>query len=291
MKSQLKKYANVLRIGYFLLASVLMMGAMTAFWISTTLYNTENFTRIAETALNEESSRQAVASAIRKRALKDYPVVDTTLGVRLEGLLVRVLGTDTARTAIRETAEGLQIVLTTERREPVEYDLKVVKVAVQKGQELLPQIERLDIDTERIPDSIVVFDTEKLPNVHQYGVWAVWLGPGCALGALLMYGYWIKRGGRGNTIKRIGAVLLAVAFTSFVALLIGPLVKPSILATAADADSQTLLGNVYEGFITPFNSVAIRLGTVAIVIWVLLTTYSWVHKKYSVKASVKVTKR
>ena len=51
--------------------------------------------------------------------------------------------------------------------------------------------------------------------------------------------------------------------SSLIALLVGPLTRPVFLTAARDAPAQTLLGNIFDGFIAPFNSQAIFVGVVA----------------------------
>ena len=62
---------------------------------------------------------------------------------------------------------------------------------------------------------------------------------------------------------RLRIVLLLVLAAAVLALLIGPLAKPPFLAIAEDAKSQTLLSNVFDGFIAPFNQQAKALGLLA----------------------------
>jgi hypothetical protein len=58
-------------------------------------------------------------------------------------------------------------------------------------------------------------------------------------------------------------VLLLVIVGCGLALLVGPLTRPVFLTAAQNAPEQTLLRNVFDGFIAPFNAQAKQLGVLA----------------------------
>lgn len=291
MKEFHKNHRILVRGVYFTISICLVMISLTAYWINNVIYDTSNFTRIAETALNKESSRQAIASRASELAFDGNPLLEATLSPKLHELLTGALNSSIAQKIIHNTVEDLQIVLTTSQKSPIVVDMKGIKAVLSKGQEILPEYEKINIDTAKLPDSIMIIDTTKIPNIYKYGIWASWIGPLSLALVLAMLGYWVKRGTRDNMILRLRIVMQVLLIASLVAMFVGPLVKPTILSVAANAEAQSLLGNLYEGFISPFNQVASRLGVFALSAWVVLFSYSWFIDRYKIKASLKISKK
>jgi hypothetical protein len=99
--------------------------------------------------------------------------------------------------------------------------------------------------------------------VYHYGILALWVGVFSIFGVIGVSVWYILRGQGKLRFVRSQQVLALVMLSSIIALLIGPLTRPVFLTAARNAPAQTLLGNVFDGFIAPFNSQAIVVGVIA----------------------------
>lgn len=142
------------------------------------------------------------------------------------------------------------------------------------------------LDASRIPDEVMIIDTAQLPNIHQYAIIVLWLGPLSAILALILLAWWVRRGGKVAAVKRTQIALLVIGSSALVALAIGPLVEPLFISVGHDAPSQTLLHNLYADFMAPFRTQALLLAGVALVSLVLLTAWHKILRSYSVKVVV-----
>lgn len=264
---------NILLSAVFVLA---IMIAHTAYWLHHTIYDTKRFTAIASEAIGHESSRQSIGTAIVDRALAERPLVRQTAGPRLSQMIAGLLGTDLATNATRTLIERSHLLVTTPQREPVTFDTTTLKTQIVRLQAAAgTDEESRRIDVSNIPDEVTLVDTTSIPNVHRYGILVLWVG---VLGVFAIIGFsawYILRGYRDVQMVRLRQILGLTMFSSLVALLVGPLTRPVFLTAARDAPAQTLLGNLFDGFISPFNAQAIVVGAVAsalLAITVLITS-------------------
>jgi hypothetical protein len=259
--------AGKIRPQHILLSIVfvlLLLVGHTAYWLHTTIYNTERFTEISTQTIGLESSRQSIGTAVTDRVLADRPIARQIAGDRLSGLIAGLIGTDLAQSAIEELAERGHLLVTTPQREPISFDVSGIKqyiVTLQSVAGTTPETQRLDVS--QIPDQITIVDTKALPNIHQYGIAALWVG---VLSAMTLFGgalWYVARGGDALRLLRLRVVLTLVIIGCGIALLVGPLTRPVFLMVAQNAPEQTLLRNVFDGFIAPFNAQAKQLAAVA----------------------------
>lgn len=282
-----KRRTILLRTSYFAAIGGLLLIAGTAFWLHAMFFDTDRFTETATRAITEESSRASIAEAVVDRALQDRPMLRSTVGSQAEGLLADALGSEFAEASLQKTVESLQIALTTPRKEPVVLNLAQAKSIITSGQDLLDEGHPAStIDVSNLPDQIVIVDTAKLPNFYEYSIWVLWAGPLALVAACIMLGVWVHRADGRYRLVRLRTAMLVIATAALAGCLIGPLVKPAVLSVAANAPSQTLLGNIYEAFVGPFTNVALFLALGACVIWALLMALEVFTRNYRVSVRV-----
>lgn len=260
-KSRTHTARNVLFAAVFVF---MIMVGHTAYWLHNTIYDTERFTAISTEAIRQESSRQSIGTAIVDRALANRPLVRQTAGPRLSQMIAGLLGTDLATSATSKLVERSHLLVTTPRREPVTFDTTTLKsqiVTLQTAAGTDEESRRIDVS--QIPDEITLIDTSSIPNVYHYGILALWVGVFSIFGVIGVSVWYILRGQGKLRFVRSQQVLALVMLSSIIALLIGPLTRPVFLTAARNAPAQTLLGNVFDGFIAPFNSQAIVVGVIA----------------------------
>lgn len=275
---------------FFASISLLLLVSLTALWLNKTIFNTENFTRIATTTFNEESSRESIGDLIAARIFENSPILKVTLSDRLSGSIAGILGSETAQTNIEKLARESHLIITSPERKPFELDLVPLKSFISSAQELVQNEDtQRRINTDDIPDKIMILDTSTLPNIHKISVYLFLAGPLALMVAFGLAGYWLKKGGKQNLYKRFRIILLVMIATAILALIIGPLAEPSFISIGRDAPSQSLLRNIYEGFTQPYRNQALWFGFFAT--FILLLTTAWYEFNRRYKIIVKVSKK
>lgn len=257
MKKFLKDHPAIKLSAFAIVSIFLLLISQTAFWLHNTIFNNQNFTSIATQAIEMESSRQSIATAIVDKALEGRPAIQSAIGGRLTNLVTGLLGTDLVEQSTEKAVQRAQLLVTTPRKPPVVLDLTGIKQTASTLADVLNRDGEQKVDPSKIPDQIVLIDTTKIPNFYNYGIAVLWLGPLSLITALGLMALWIYRGTISVVrVKRFRIALGFVFASGVIALIVGPLVKPAFLSVAETAQAMTLLGNIFDGFIKPFNDQA-----------------------------------
>ena len=277
-----------IKLGLLIAAiSLLVLISLTALWLQRNVYDTERFTTITTKVFAKESSRQSIGHLVSSRVLEATPTLKSLLSERLAGHVANLLGTQQAQAVVERLARESQLLVTSPRQDPVVLQLSGIKSAIVSIQGMTGRTDATThLDASRIPDEVMIIDTAQLPNIHQYAIIVLWLGPLSAILALILLAWWVHRGGKVAAVKRAQIALLVIGSSALVALAIGPLVEPLFISVGHDAPSQTLLHNLYAGFMAPFRTQALLLAGAALASLVLLIVWHKVLRFYSVKVVV-----
>lgn len=239
-----------------IIAAFLLIIANSAMWVNQAFFNTQNFTNTAVTAIESESSRQALASEVVDKALANQPAVKSVVGPTATKLVSGLLGTSQFNQLLTTAMTKAQIYLTSNNRQSVVIDLsgvkttlnKIVSVANNLGAETNDAPEKIS----NVPDQIVLINSNNVPDFYQYGLIFLWVGPICAILALGLLAYpYIKKGDRFYRVAWVQGLVITLA--GFVSLLVGPLFKPPVLANIQSENLRIVVGNIYNAFIGIFN--------------------------------------
>jgi len=252
---QTKKPKSILSSGLIaatIIAGFLLVIANSALWVNRTLFNANTFSTIAEQSLLSESSRNALASEVVNTALADRPLVKNVVGETATKLVSGLLGTNQAEAGVKKVISRIHLAITNENPQNIEFDLTGIKSVIDK---LITLIGKDDTATavNKIPDKIVILDVSNIPKLYIYGTVFLWIAPIALIGAAIMLV-------RPHVIRRrLDAKILsfqgfAVIGTSVMALLVGPLFRPPLLAQIPSSDLQIVVANVYNAFISNFNA-------------------------------------
>lgn len=266
----------------------LLLISLSSLWLNRVAFDNERFTSIATDALLEQSSRDSIGQLVADRALENRPILNRLLAEPIANVVSSLLATEPAQKSVERAVREGQLLFTSPEQPPVVLDFTGYKSVIATAQQLIPNEGEQRIDVNDIPDSIVLIDTTKLPNYYEYSVYTHLAGPATFVSAVALAGIWIWRG-KANRYRRTLAILLAVVAAAMIALVIGPIAEPSFISIGRDAASQTLLGNLYQAFITPFRNQALLLGGVALVGLVALIVTHALRNKYQFE--LKTTKR
>jgi hypothetical protein len=248
------------------IVGVLITIAQTAWWINHTIYDTEAFSDITTTALTAESSRVAIANEIVSQSFANKPVLQATLGKSATKLIASLLETDQATNAIEKVTTKVQTILTSEKREAVTFNL----VPLKKGLVVISAIaERADkpieVDASEIPDTITLIKGNETPKLYKINQTLLFLAPISIFASIGLLGYLLYSGRKRiyKVLLQIGIMLVAIAAIGFST---GPLIRPPVLSLVNNANARIILGNLYDGFIAPFNAQMATMGAVGILV-------------------------
>lgn len=234
-----------------ILAAALLVVANSAIWVNRAIFNTQEFTSISTSALTSESSRKALADEIVDRALVNNPTAAAVVKEPATNIIAGLLGSQQAENAITKIVGKVQILLTSKKPESITYDLTGIKTTVTK----LLTVANKDQAVEKVadlPDSITVFDANKVPSIYQYGVAMTLIAPFAFMIAiaLLAVPHFKKRYSTEKLLLAQGGTLIGAGV---MALLIGPIFQPIVLAQVSNSNLRVVVENFYNAFIASFN--------------------------------------
>lgn len=251
VKDKTPKTARGFVIGT-IFAAVFLLLANSAIWVNHAIFDTKEFTSISTEALTSESSRTALANEIVGQALKNNPTVAAVVTEPATNIISGLLGSQQAENAFTKIISKVQILLTSKRPESITYDLTGIKTTVEKLLTVANKDQAVDKVAE-LPNSITIFDATKVPSFYQYGVAMTLIAPFAFLLALflLIMPHVKKRFATEKLLLIQGGVLIV---TGLMALLIGPIFRPPVLAQVANANLRVVVENFYNAFINNFNA-------------------------------------
>ncbi len=266
--------------------SFLLLITNSAVWLNRYLFNEQAFATTVTTSLTSESSRHAIAERITDAALEDRPVAQQVAGNVATNAISGLLNTSLANKAIYTAAERLNVAATSSDQEDIVINLggikdisaRLVNAAAALGRDT-------QVDPDRIPDSITIIEEEQIPDFYRLGVVFLWIAPVALLVAIAAFAY--PYFSKPRDIKKILAVQGAcLTLIGLLGLLIGPLFRPPVLSAAKTSSGRTVIGNLYDAFISTFNaqtSVVILFGVLVLLVGVGAYMYPAVRATFKNK--------
>lgn len=274
-KSESKKEKPSLKkvIWFSIAASVLLLLSNSAIWVNNQIFNTDNFTHSVTTSLTSESSRLAISQQITDKMFADRPVAKRIAGDFSVKIISGLLDTDQFEKVLTTAVERMQIYVTSNNQETVDIDLRGVKDIITKLTNVSESLGREpSVDPANIPDQIVLINEENVPDFYNVGVAFLWIAPITFIAAILLLAYpYVKRGYNNKKVLVIQS--LSVISFGLLALLIGPLFKPPLLANIKEANGRIVVGNIYDTFIATFNTQTLLMFIAGVV--ALLVALGW----------------
>ncbi len=250
-QQKLSKYGSIVLL---LFAAVMLFLAQSAYWVNHTVFNQATFTQITSTALQKETSRGAIATAVVDRALADRPVLQRTVGPRIESFTSGLLGSDLGTQAVTAISSKTYAYVTAQNRQDIKIDLEGAKTALA-GMVAIAQNfgrgENLALVEEKIPNEIILVESDSFPNLSGTVQLMLWMGP---LFWLLSIGgfVWYVYISRALYAKRVYVVGLTIVIVAVLGLLTMPFVPPPISAAVPNIALRPVVENVTMGFLQPF---------------------------------------
>lgn len=238
--------------GLLVVAMVSLFMAQSSYWMRHVFFDRTEFTAISAAAIQQQSSRDAIAAAITDAALEDRPLLRAAIGDRMTSLVSGVLASDLGDKVIMSGIAKTQSYLITPDREDVAIDLTSIKTTVAVLTTLSETAGReARISPDDIPDQLVLLEKDTLPDLSGLARMMMWLAPlfwvmavvGCVMFVAL---------GRASYARRVYIVYAGVIIVAATGLFIGPFVPPAIATLIANIDVQTLASNLTTALLAPF---------------------------------------
>jgi hypothetical protein len=273
-------------------AAFLFLIANSALWFSRNLFSTQTFTTMASEAILSESSRQAVADKMAQQIFADRPILRRVAEEPATKLISGLLGTEAADKIFNRAVTRLHTTMTSQNPQSVEIDLSGIKGTIERVLDVARDIgnvspEEEKIDASKIPDKIVLLDADKVPNIYNAGVIILWLGPLAFIGAVLLLAtpFWRNRNNKAAWQKLFLIEAGIIAIAGFLALIIGPLFKPAVLARVSDSDFRIVVENIYNTFVGSFNDQSTTFFVVIILLLCAGAVFMYITRKSALKRS------
>jgi len=259
-----------------IVGGILILIANSALWLNRYIFNEDTFVTTVTTSLTSESSRQAIGQRISGAVFEGRPIAQQVAGDVATQAVSGLLNTQLAETAIEKTAKRFHVVITSPNTEDIEIDLTGIKdvsaglvnAAAALGRET-------QVNPDNIPDSITILERDNIPNVYKTSVAFLWIAPIAFIVAIVAFVLpYTKKYRDIKIIALTQGICLAVVGTF--GLLIGPLFRPPVLAAAKTSEGRTVLANLYDAFLAPFNNqttVLIFMGLALVLIVAILYLY------------------
>ncbi len=226
-----------------LLAGIIFLGSF-AWWLEAQVIDSENFVDSSVTALEEESSRNAMGQLIADQLIDEYPLF-IILESNLVGMFADLLAVDALADVVRFVGVEVHERIVTGNQDAIVIDLLDYRDLILGPIEAIaPRL------VELVPDewflSIEVLEAGALPDLSLYERWIDVLRFGAILGALLLtfLVLWLAKR-RGMAVTLVGIAVLLAGLAS--ALLV-PGGRWLTLARFEDPSVETIVANTYNQF-------------------------------------------
>jgi hypothetical protein len=250
-----KKHTG-LTVTLAVLAALLLLVASIAFWFNSYVFNQGRFTQLTTSALQQESSRNALATELTDRLFANRPLLARVAEEPTIRIISGALGSSLADKVFTHAVNSLQAIATSPNPQDITLDLTTFKQVASRiaGVFDVPEGETA-VQAQDVPDTVTLVSADKVPNIYNAGIILLWVGPLAAIAALLMILIVIYRQRHAwHNVAMVLAVQSAALFAAWLlALLFGPLFKPMVLAAVQSPNMQTVVGNVYTAFVDSFN--------------------------------------
>jgi hypothetical protein len=191
---------------------------------------------------------------VTDKIFEDRPIAKRLVGNFSDKLISGLLATDQFENVLGVAVDKLQVYATSDEQQDVEIDLTGIKSVITQVTNVADTLGGdVSIETDNVPDTITLVKEENVPDFYRAGVIMMWLAPICLIGAiiLLLIPYKKKWHNRKATLITQGTV---ITLGGFLTLLIGPLVRVPLLAQVNTSNGRIVIGNLYDAFISTFNS-------------------------------------
>lgn len=253
-----KKYSklNILLLSIIGFCLVLFQ---TAYWFNKYIADANNFSKITTSALLQESSRNAIGDEVAEQVFSDKPILRQVAQEPVSNIVSSMLSTKFSSVGLEKMIQLLHNNITTTHPKSVTFNLTQIKTIIQTVSQILPSNNKTPAESaQNIPDEITIIDKSSIPSLNKFVVTMAAVAPLSFIAAIgAVVGYVIRKR---QTWKLVFAPLgFSIIIASIIGLLIGPVFKPPLIAFVSSFNGRIIVGNVFDGFMVPFNQQQIQM--------------------------------
>lgn len=235
-------------------AAITLFLAQSSYWINHTVFNQQTFTEITTKSLLTDQSRDAIASTIVDEALADRPVLQKTVGSRAESFVSGLLGSDLSSQLVTGLTKKVYAYTTASDRQDIAVDLGGIKTPLSNVIDFAEnQGREVKVDPNRIPERIVIIESDNFPNLSGLVKTMIWLGPIFWLSTIALFAGFIYMG-RENYVKRIYIVGFTIVGVAVLGLFIAPFIPSSLAAAVPQINIRPVAETLASNFLAPFKA-------------------------------------
>jgi len=251
MTKNLRTYSSWAAI---VLAAITLFLAQSSYWINHTVFNQQNFTKITTQSLLADESRDAISASVVDKALADRPILKKTISTRTESFVSGLLGSDLSNQLFSALTKKIYSYTTSSDRQDIAIDLSAVKTPLSSIITFAENQGRdVKVDPDRIPDNVVLVESDRFPDLSGTVKTMLWLGPLLWLSTIALFAAYIYLG-RNNYAQRVYIAGFTIAGVALLGLFIVPFVPAPIAAAIPDINIRIVAENLAVNFLAPFRT-------------------------------------
>jgi hypothetical protein len=228
-----------------LISIALLLIANFSFWLSSTIYNPQNFSSLVVETYQQQDVRDAIAAEIVDNTLESKPLVRQVIGGPVQSAISGLLSSQAFESVLSKAAVRFQNYLTTNNRQDVTIEVGQVATFIKAAATTVsPQLgEQVpDVSTEKI----TLVKANSLPNINKWLKPIMTIGPIVGMIGLVIIGYVIYVSeNRWSAVKQIGLYLFIG--TILFALLI-PYFRTILQGNITDSNAEIVATATYDTF-------------------------------------------
>jgi len=284
-KKPIEKW-RVITIALSSVAVVILLIASSTLWVNRYIFDSEQFSKVGVAALTNEQSRQTIADAIVTNAFSAKPLPYRALASPTSNIIQGLLVSETAKSTLTATVNQINLTLTSGDRQPVVIDLTAFKELLSRVAIIGNSNISNNIDTQNVPDNLILLDGTKLPNFHGYSLTTHIVSPlAFVLLCIILAVPYLKW----RSVWRKIVILqgIAVVVAGLIMLVLEPFIRPAVLNATSDVLSRAIVTNVYDSFIATYIMQAwfiVICGLVLIIAGPMFTGLRYLRLRYKNRA-------
>lgn len=249
------------------LATLLILFANFYLWLNRYIFNPQNFKEISTNAILSDESRQAISAEVVDAAIGDKPLIKEVVGQRLESVITALLDSSVSQTLVEKLSLDLQKHITSPEKKDISINLAAVKSIVKPLTEAISPGQPTTIETNQIPDNIILARKNTIPSIYSWGKTVLWLGPISFIAGVSLFIYMIFRTDEKSWLLKISGISLVIG--SVISIIIPYLFMPALFASISNANAKLVLENIFLGFaakMTQQSLILLNIGFVFIIV-------------------------
>lgn len=230
-----------------IMAGLFLLIANFSMWLGGSIFNREVFSQTTVTVMRTRPVREAVATVIINKGLKDFPELQEPVSSSFKSIVSDFLASKTARPALEGLANGVQKSFTSPNPTAVTLKLNTLVKGVQPSVDRINREFNVNISTTKLPGSIIVVNKGGMPSIYSWGAPFLWLGPLFGIFGIIMIAAAFGFGGADRWFV-LGVNGAAIAISALAFLLLVRFASSPMTAIVQDDTTRVITQKIFDAF-------------------------------------------